>query len=244
MPTVPKLLSLALVFLTCLTPLVDSAQRTLILGLLGVLAALDAGAAVRTTVVAMEQVAGFVVELLSVRVLPFYLALSALAWVGLPPESGSRRSASAHGQACASPAAGAMCGAEGRGGCGSSGGGCGSGSSKAGGSACGCSAKAAVPQAAPRPLNHVQMPSASRVILPPTAVTTPKPPAATSSPASAPSPVTTEEPPLPETKTLPIPPAAQPATLPPATAKPITPPDKKEAAPPSITLPEAPKPKD
>lgn len=82
MPAIPKLLSLALVFLICLTPLAGSAQREVVLWLLLVLAGLDAGAAVKTTVVAMEQVATWVAELLSVRVLPFYLALSALAWGG------------------------------------------------------------------------------------------------------------------------------------------------------------------
>jgi hypothetical protein len=91
------------------------------LGLLLILAGLDAGAAVKTTVVAMEQVATWVAELLSVRVLPFYLAMSALAWVGIPPtvKAGGSAKASAC-QTCASSAAGAMCGAEGRGGCGSS----------------------------------------------------------------------------------------------------------------------------
>jgi hypothetical protein len=66
MPSIPKQLSLALVFLTCLTPLVSSAQREVVLGLLLILAGLDAGAAVKTTVVAMEQVATWVAELLSV----------------------------------------------------------------------------------------------------------------------------------------------------------------------------------
>ncbi len=82
MPSIPKQLSLVLVFLTCLTPLAGSAQREVVLGLLVILAGLDAGAAVKTTVVAMEQVATWVAELLSVRVLLFYLAISALAWVG------------------------------------------------------------------------------------------------------------------------------------------------------------------
>lgn len=167
MPAIPKLLSLALVFLTCLTPLLASAQREVVLGLLLILAALDAGAAVKTTVVAMEQVAAWVAELLSVRVLPFYLAMSALAWVGIPPTvtmGGSAKASTC--QTCASSAAGAMCGAEGRGGCGS-------GKTGASGSACGCSSKTATPVSSPRPLNSAPIPAVSRVMTAPVTVTKP-----------------------------------------------------------------------
>ena len=90
MPSIPKQLSLVLVFLTCLTPLAGSAQREVVLGLLLILAVLDAGAAVKTTVVAMEQVDPWVAELLSVRVLPFYLAISALGLGGDSADSESR----------------------------------------------------------------------------------------------------------------------------------------------------------
>lgn len=221
MPPIPKLLSLALIFLTCLTPLLASAQREVVLGLLVVLAALEAGAAVKTTVVAMEQVAAFVAEVLSVRVLPFFLAMSAIAWVGIPPDGASSHSKSAC-QTCASSAAGAMCGAEGRGGCGSS---------KAGAdaSACGCSAKAAAGKPAPRPLNNVPLPGVSRVVLPPTAA-----PRASITP---PSPTATAQPvPMTPPQSLPAPKPAT-ITIPPA------PPSTKEVLPPAVTQPMAPKPK-
>jgi hypothetical protein len=212
----PKLLSLALVFLICLTPLAGSAQREVVLGLLVILAGLDAGAAVKTTVVAMEQVATWVAELLSVRVLPFYLALSALAWVGIPPtvKAGGSAKASAC-QTCASSAAGAMCGAEGRGGCGSS---------KAGAdaSACGCSAKAAAGKPAPRPLNNVPLPGVSRVVLPAAAAPKPGSTPPTSTSTTQPVPVTPPQllpAPKPATITVPSAPAASTAT-PPEAVKP------------------------
>jgi hypothetical protein len=211
MPSIPKQLSLALVFLTCLTPLVSSAQREVVLGLLLILAGLDAGAAVKTTVVAMEQVATWVAELLSVRVLPFYLAMSALAWVGIPPtiKAGGSAKASAC-QTCASSAAGAMCGAEGRGGCGSS---------KAGAdaSACGCSAKVATGKPAPRPLNNVPLPGVSRVVLPAAAAPNPGSTPPSSTATAQPVPVTPPQllpAPKPATITIPSAPAASTATPP------------------------------
>ncbi len=131
--SIPRLISLSLVFICAIHPVSAHTHREVVLGLLLLLGLLEAGRGVETAGTATEQLRAWLGRLVSLSVWPFHAAVLALAFLGLSAHEGPPAAKIVSSCATCAGAKSSGCGGSGGGGCGSPAG---------TGSSCGCSSRA------------------------------------------------------------------------------------------------------
>ncbi|HCN78256.1 MAG TPA: hypothetical protein DIT13_13805, partial [Verrucomicrobiales bacterium] len=117
--SIPRLISLSLVFICAIHPVSAHTHREVVLGLLLLLGLLEAGRGVETAGTATEQLRAWLGRLVSLSVWPFHAAVLALAFLGLSAHEGPPAAKIVSSCATCAGAKSSGCGGSGGGGGGS-----------------------------------------------------------------------------------------------------------------------------